>query len=56
MAEVERKWERIEEAYKPTLVMGVYRLKCYNLTLGRLNEDQTPPQRQLRSQIKYVIY
>ena len=36
MAEVEGKWERIEEAEKPTLVMGFPHLKCDLLALGRL--------------------
>ena len=43
MAEVEGKWEGIEELYKPIPVMGVTRLKFDLLALGRLTEDQAPP-------------
>ena len=40
----------VEEADKPILVMVLPRLKFDLLTLGRLTEGQTPPQRQLRAQ------
>ena len=43
MAEVEGKWEMIEEADKTTLVMGVTCLKYDLLSLRRLTEDQRPP-------------
>ena len=56
MAEVEGKWEMLEEAEKPTLVMGVTHLKFDLLALGKLTEDQAPPRRQLRDQRQYVSY
>ena len=56
MAEVEGKWERIEYADKPTLVMGVPPLEFDLIALGRLTEDQTPPQRQLRAQRQADAY
>ena len=56
MEEVEGKWERMEEANKITLVMGVTRLIFYLLSLVELNEDQTPPWRQLREQRQAVAY
>ena len=46
----------IEEADKPTLVMGVPRLKFDLLALGRLTEDQTPLRRQLWVQKQAVAY
>ena len=56
MAEVEGKWEGIEEADKPILVMGVPCLKFYLLVMGRLTEDQEPPWRQLMTQRQAVAY
>ena len=38
------------------MVMGVPRLKFDLLSLGRLTEDQTSPQRQLRAQRQDVAY
>ena len=56
MTKVEGKWEVIEEAYKPILVMGVPRLNFYLLSLGRLAKYKTPLQRQLRLQRQDVAY
>ena len=56
MAEVEWKWEGIEESDKPILVMGVTRLKFYLLALGRLTEDQAQPRKKLRVQRQAVAY
>ena len=39
MAEVEGKWEGIEEADKPILVMGVPQLKLDSLDMRRLTKD-----------------
>ena len=38
IAEVEGKWENIEEVDKPTLVMRFPRLKCDLIALGRITE------------------
>ena len=54
IAEVKGNWERIEEAYKPTLVMGFKRIKFDLLALGRLTYEQTPLHIQLRMQRKAV--
>ena len=56
MAEGDRKWERIEEADKTTLVIGFNQLKYYLLALIRITEDLTPPQRQLRAHRQAVSY
>ena len=56
MEEVEGEWERIKEADKPTLVMGVPHLKFDLLVMGILNEDQTPLRRQLRVQRQAIGY
>ena len=56
MSEVEGKWERMEEADKPILVMGVPRLEFDLLALVRISEYQTPLRRQLREQGQAVAY
>ena len=48
MAKLEGGCEIIEDADKTALVMGVTRLKYGLLVLGRLTEDLTLPQKQLR--------
>ena len=56
MEKMEGKWEVIEDADKPIMVMGVPRLKFDLLALGRLTEYQAPPRRQLRVQRQSVAY
>ena len=56
MADVEGKWQGIEDADKTILVMGVPRLKFDLIAMGILNEYQTVPQRKLREQRLAVTY
>ena len=56
ISEVEGKWEGIEEAYKPILVMVVLHLNVYLLALVGLTEDQAPSPRQLRAKRQSVTY
>ena len=56
MVNVEGRWEGMEEADKPKLVMVVMLLKLDLFALGRITEDQALLQIQLRAQRQSVYY
>ena len=56
MAEIDRKWEGMEEFNKPMLMMAVLHLRGDLLTLGRLTKYKVPPRRPVRSQRHAMAY
>ena len=48
MAELDEKWEGMEEENKPKSVIEVPHLRGELLALGRLTKCQAPPGRKLR--------
>ena len=56
MAELDVKWEGMEELNQPNLVIGVPCLRGYLLALGRPTKEKVPPCIQLRAQIQAAAY
>ena len=56
LADMDGKWERIEEEHKPLLVIGVFILRKDLDALKRLVEGEVPPRQRLRDTRKAIAY